>query len=143
MTEGERIEAILQEACGESAGPLSRGNDGEWYATVPADCLVKVMEKLLHHNLLHHLAAITALDDGGSFRVLYHLWLEGGLTLRVSCPRENPALPSISRILPAALWYEREAHDLFGILFEGHPALEPLLVADEWDGPPPLLHKDG
>ena len=140
--DSERIRSILREVCGESGKSLHQSSDGECYATVPADCLVQVMEKLLHENLLHHLSAITALDDGRSFSAYYHLWLAGGLTLRVSCPRENPVLPSVSKILPAALWYEREAHDLFGILFEGHPALEPLLVADEWDGPPPLLHKD-
>ena len=142
MTESERIGALLREVCGESVTPPRLGGDGECYATVPADCLLRVIEALQHEALLHHLAAITALNDGESLSMLYHLWLKHGLTLRVSCSRENPVLPSVSGILPAALWYEREAHDLFGILFEGHPALEPLLASDEWDGPPFLLHKD-
>lgn len=142
MIEDARIEATIREICDASAGPLCRGNDGERYVTVPADCLAKIVETLLDQDLLHHLTAITALDEGDSLGVLYHLWLESGLTLRVACARENPVLPSVSTILPAALWYEREVHDLFGIRFEGHRALEPLLISDEWDGPPPLLHED-
>jgi NADH:ubiquinone oxidoreductase subunit C len=141
MIDIERLEALLRGACAPAEARIHTGHDGECYASVPATCLVRVIEALVAEGLLHHLSAITGLDEGADLSVLYHLWLEGGLTLRVCCPREAPALTSLAGLLPAALWYEREVHDLFGIVFEGHPALEPLLTPEDWHGPPPLLRQ--
>ncbi len=53
---------------------------------------------------------------------------------RVSC--DDPRLPSVTGIWRAADWYEREAHDLFGVVFEGHPDLSPLLLYEEFEGYP-------
>ncbi|MFO7697710.1 MAG: NADH-quinone oxidoreductase subunit C, partial [Anaerolineae bacterium] len=64
----------------------------------------------------------------------------GGLTLRVDCP-DNEA-PSLTPLLPAANWYEREAHDMLGVRFDGHANLAPLLLAHEWTGPPPLAAQE-
>lgn len=50
------------------------------------------------------------------------------LRLRVPAPGEPPTVPSLTGIWPSADWYEREAFDLFGILFEGHPDLRRLLT---------------
>ena len=84
-----------------------------------------------------HLSAITALMDREGIWLLYHFWMGGGLTLRVRCP-ESEQVPSLIALLPGADWYEREAHDLLGVCFEGRPALEPLLLSPDWTGPPPL-----
>ena len=40
--------------------------------------------------------------------------------------------PTITDIIPGALLYEREIHDLFGVKFEGHPNLEPLILPEDW-----------
>jgi NADH-quinone oxidoreductase subunit C len=57
---------------------------------------------------------------------------EGGrITIRVRVSREKPELPSISKIFGGADWHEREAHDMFGIVFTGHPNLTPLLLPEE------------
>ena len=53
---------------------------------------------------------------------------------RVSC--DDPRLPSVTGIWRAAEWYEREAHDLFGVVFEDHPDLSPLLLYEEFEGYP-------
>ncbi len=53
---------------------------------------------------------------------------------RVSC--DDPLLPSVTGVWRAAEWYEREAHDLFGVVFEGHPDLSPLLLYEEFEGYP-------
>ena len=59
------------------------------------------------------------------------------VTLLVSLDPARPELPSLSPGLPAASWHEREAQDLFGLRFAGHPEPGPLVVHDGW---PPGLH---
>jgi NADH-quinone oxidoreductase subunit C len=48
--------------------------------------------------------------------------------VRCYLPEENPKLPTVTKIWSSADWYEREAYDMFGILFEGHPDLRRLLT---------------
>lgn len=62
------------------------------------------------------------------------------LRLRVQVPSEAPELSSITPIHPGADAHEREAYDLFGIDFAGHPHLSRILMPDEWEGHP--LRKD-
>jgi NADH:ubiquinone oxidoreductase subunit C len=77
------------------------------------------------------------------FSVNYHL-----LALREGAPRvrlqtwidDGDTLPSVISVWPTADWHEREAWDLMGIRFDGHPNLERILMDDDWEGHP--LRKD-
>jgi NADH-quinone oxidoreductase subunit C len=62
------------------------------------------------------------------------------MTLHVSIPGDPPTLPSVTEIWPTADAMEREAYDMFGIVFEGHPNMTRILMPDEWEGHP--LRKD-
>ena len=62
------------------------------------------------------------------------------LRIRVGVAASDPSLATISRIFPGANFYEREAFDLFGIVFAGHPDLTRVLLPDDWEGHP--LRKD-
>ena len=61
------------------------------------------------------------------------------LRLKVRLPADT-LLPSVSGVWPAANWAEREAYDMFGIHFEGHPDLRRILMPDDWEGFP--MRKD-
>jgi NADH-quinone oxidoreductase subunit C len=62
------------------------------------------------------------------------------LRLLVAVPGDDPQVPSLTGVFAGANFYEREAYDLFGISFAGHPELTRLLLPDEWEGHP--LRKD-
>jgi NAD(P)H-quinone oxidoreductase subunit J len=60
--------------------------------------------------------------------------------LKVFLPREDPRIQSVYWIWKAADWQEREAYDMFGIVYEGHPNLKRILMPEDWVGYP--LRKD-
>ena len=77
------------------------------------------------------------------FTVVYHLFsYERNAYIRLKAPLsgDTPSLPSIVDLYPAANWYEREAWDMFGVVFEGHPHLSRILMPKSWEGHP--LRKD-
>ncbi|MEI2272856.1 NADH-quinone oxidoreductase subunit C [Sphingobacterium sp. ML3W] len=94
------------------------------------------------------LSNITAVDYEDHFTIVYHLSslpyqhtvvlkveLEGNRSLD-----ELPEIPSVTSIWRTADWHEREAFDLMGIYFSGHPDLRRILLPDDWEGYP--LRKD-
>jgi NADH-quinone oxidoreductase subunit C len=62
------------------------------------------------------------------------------LRLHVAVPESDPQVPSLTGVFPGANFYEREAYDLFGLRFPGHPDLTRILLPDDWEGHP--LRKD-
>ncbi len=79
----------------------------------------------------------------GRFEVVVTLLsMQPGLRLRIvaGVPGDDPRAPSLTGVFPGANFYEREAYDLFGIRFDGHPELTRLLLPDDWEGHP--LRKD-
>ena len=77
------------------------------------------------------------------FSVSYHLLRVGDDPARVRLQvwlDDGEEIDSVIRVWPAADWYEREAFDMFGITFRGHPNLVRILMPEDWDGHP--LRKD-
>ncbi len=110
--------------------------------------------RLLHEHeqtYFDYLSCLTGLDNGveaGTLEVLYHLYsipYDESLALRVVVSRNAndaplPEVPSVSSIWRSADWHEREAYDLLGIYFTGHPDLRRILMPHDWPGHP--LRKD-
>ena len=97
------------------------------------------------------LSCLTGVDYGvedGRFGVVYHLAsipYQTQLTLKVSKENDRnedelPSFQSIASVYGAADWHEREAYEMIGMFFEGHPDLRKLLLPDDWEGYP--LRKD-
>lgn len=58
------------------------------------------------------------------------------IRLEVAVEVEDPHMPSVVEVYPTADWQEREAYDMFGIVYDGHPALTRIMMPDDWDGFP-------
>ncbi|MCP2260406.1 NADH dehydrogenase subunit C (EC 1.6.5.3) [Streptoalloteichus tenebrarius] len=58
------------------------------------------------------------------------------IRLEVCVDVDDPHVPSVVEVYPTADWQEREAWDMFGIVYDGHPALTRILMPDDWDGHP-------
>ena len=58
------------------------------------------------------------------------------IRLEVSCPDSDPHIPSLVEVWAGNNWHERETFDMFGIIFDGHPALTRILMPDDWQGHP-------
>ena len=102
----------------------------------------------LRFDMLMDLTAVDYLkypgrEDGGRFEVVYHLYSvphNHRLRLKVPVEEDDPVVPSAVPLWAAADWFEREAWDMFGIRFEGHPDLRRILLYEEFVGHP--LRKD-
>ena len=101
------------------------------------DCLVKDMGFLA-------LSAITGMDEGETFGVIYHLKKEGSilLNLRIHIPRNNPKLKTVTGYFLEADAYERELVDLLGIKVDGLPPGNRYPLPDNWPEGEFPLRKD-
>ncbi len=94
----------------------------------------------LRYNLLMSLTGVDYLPETPRFAVVYYLYsmlYNRTLHLKVRAPDdEDPRVPTVTAVWPVANWMEREAYDMFGIRFEGHPDLRRILTAPDWEGYP-------
>ena len=89
---------------------------------------------------LSYLSAIDWIDDN-KFELVYIVfnWEKPvHIQVRAMIDRDNPVMNSILPIFPGCKYYEREAHEFFGIKFPGNPDHEKQLILEEWDDMPPL-----
>ena len=92
---------------------------------------------------LTDLCGADRLPEDPRFLVIYHLLsmkTRQRLRLKVSLPGVSPHVASVISVWKGADWLEREAFDMFGIVFDGHPDLRRILLTPEWEGYP--LRKD-
>lgn len=96
----------------------------------------------LQFNFLSDIAGADYFPKKPRFEVVYHLYSipkKHRLRLKVTVG-EDETVPSVTSIWKSADWAEREAYDMFGIVFEGHPNLKRIYMPEEWEGFP--LRKD-
>ena len=88
-----------------------------------------------------HLSFITVVDRRGSFELTYELLDLRGAQVRVKTTSEGdePVIGSVTGIYPTANWHEREAYDMFGVAFKGHPDLRRLYMWHDHFDHHPLL----
>jgi NADH-quinone oxidoreductase subunit C len=121
---------------------------GETTVVVPREHLLGAAEFLatepsLRFSFLSDITPVDRFPLEPRFEVNYHLLSmdrRERLRLKVKLPGSDPVVHSVTPLWPGANWHEREAFDLFGVRFEGHPDLRRILMPDDWEGHP--LRKD-
>ncbi|HEY6749992.1 MAG TPA: NADH-quinone oxidoreductase subunit C [Rubrobacteraceae bacterium] len=88
-----------------------------------------------------HLSYITVVDREGSFELTYELLDLRGVSVRVktTIEGEEPVIDTVTRIYPTANWHEREAYDMFGVAFKGHPDMRRVYMWQDHFDHHPLL----
>ena len=90
------------------------------------------------------LADICGVDTGSTMQVVYHVWSDTSpdwlRVIVVDLPRNDPRLPSITFLWKGAEWGEREAYDMFGLIFEGNRDLRRIYMPPDYVSFP--LRKD-
>ena len=113
---------------------------GELTVTVPVGRWVEALAYArddLGCTFFDWLTAVDELEEG--FAVVVHVWSpeqHHHLLLRTLVTRAEPRLPSATGVFRGANWHERETYEMFGIVFDGHPHLVPLLLPDGFEGHP-------
>ena len=113
--------------------------------TVPVESLADVVAAARDagYDQFIDLCAVDYLTRDPRFEVVVNLLSMGmkrRLRIRAGVPGSDPVAPSITGVFTGANFYEREAWDLLGVRFEGHPDLTRILLPDDWEGHP--LRKD-
>ena len=153
-TKLDTLQAALASALGDAATAIVRDR-GELTVTVPAARYLEAMTTLRDHAALkfEQLIDLCGLDysdwqnrgrDGLRFAVVSHLLsvsLNHRVRVRVFAPDDDlPAVASVTELWTAANWFEREAFDMYGIVFEGHVDLRRILTDYGFIGHP--MRKD-
>ena len=140
------LDAVWRQRLGGDV-QVQESADGIPNLWVPRERLLQVMRSLKpDYPMLFDLSAVderartqrNGLPDS-DFTVFYHLLSlngKGDVRVKVALPEADGNLPSLTPVWPAANWYEREAYDMFGLNFEGHPNLYRILTPALWEGHP-------
>lgn len=126
-------------------GSTSADSSGHTVVRVDRDSLVVLVEAAREagFTMFTDLCAVDHLTREPRFDTvitLTSLTPPERLRIIVGVPGDDPTVPSITGVFPGADFYEREAYDLFGLQFTGHPDLTRILLPDDWSGHP--LRKD-
>ncbi len=145
MKKAEEILQILQDNFPESN--LELKNDQPTEAILIASPLeidkislfLRDSSELLFDSLMN----LSGVDEikANLLSVYYHLEstkLKHKITLKVSTDRSKPEVTTVTEVWKGADWHEREAYDLFGIIFLNHPDLRRILMPYDWDAGYPL-----
>ena len=93
----------------------------------------------LRFELLSSVSGVDYLGEVHRLHAVYHLTsmtYRRRFRMETAVSVEDPHVPSVTPVYPTADWQEREAYDMYGIVFDGHPALTRILMPDDWDGFP-------
>ncbi|MEM7739472.1 MAG: NADH-quinone oxidoreductase subunit C [Pseudomonadota bacterium] len=119
----------------------------ELTVTVPCSRIIEVLiflrdDSMCRFSQLIELAGVDYPERRKRFDIAYHLLsITNNARIRIKIQaNETDAVPSVTSVYPNADWYEREAFDMYGIVFEGHPDMRRLLTDYGFEGHP--LRKD-
>ena len=121
---------------------------GELTIVVKKEDIVRVCQFLrddveLRFDMLKDICGADHVRPGNRFEVVYNLYSltnNHRFRLKAGVDEADPHIPSVTSVWPAANWHEREAYDMYGIVFDGHPDLRRIYMPEEFEYYP--LRKD-
>jgi len=135
----QRVESYANEA----KAKITQLRKGETLVEVDQKNLKSFISHIVNDMSIRQLMTITGLDLGQNIGVIYHFTHETDtLHVRTLVPKTDTTAYSIVEIVPGAILYEMEIHDMLGVRFEGNPWMDrKLLLPETWpeDLAPPLL----
>jgi NADH-quinone oxidoreductase subunit C len=140
----DQIASLAEARFGPDGGLSCEFSSGMLAVTVPPGdwlAMLQFARQEIGCDFFDWLSAVDELDAG--LVVVVHVYSVEGrhhLLVRTALPGAELRLPTATGIYRGAAWHEREVHEMFGVIFEGHPRLEPLLLPDGFEGHP--LRKD-
>jgi len=123
-----------------------KGFRGEVTVTVKKEQMTEIcsfLKEALQFNLLTDLTCVDYLGKEPRFMVVYNLYsiaYKERLRLKAPVADPEPTIETVTGVWSTANWLEREAYDMFGVVFKNHPDLRRILMTDDWVGHP--LRKD-
>jgi NADH-quinone oxidoreductase subunit C len=137
-------EEVLEKITGQFGDAVRQGEvrDGTVYLTADGARIFEVC-RALHGMGFEYLDCLSGVDWKDRFEVVYNLSslrFPAKVHLRATTPHDDPRVRSVASLWATANWHEREAWDLLGIRFDGHPDLRRILLPEDWVGHP--LRKD-
>ena len=136
------LQSCLAERFPEALSHAS-ADEKTYRATVDRRALLDVCCVLQSAFDFDYLACLAGVDRPECIEVVYHLYglaTKLQVVLRTEAPKDDCRVPSVSDVWQAAQWHEREAAEMLGVTFDGHPDPRHLLLPDGWVGHP--LRKD-
>lgn len=144
MTEEEKIKQELEERFTYLRDSVLIKRKGRIFVTVTLDKIEEVFVHAVKQMRFESLSAITGMDTGEEFSVIYHLNREGRvlLNLKVALSKEHPEVNTVTAYFPGADIYEREILDLLGIKVNGLSEGNRYPLPDNWPKNEHPLRKD-
>ena len=117
---------------------------GEWLMVqVPAENWKNIASKLITERDFDFLFCVTCVDFKTHLTMVYHLrsmQTDETVVIKIQLDRDQPVVATVSDIWRTAEFHEREAFEMFGVQFTGHPDLRKLILPDDFEGFP--MRKD-
>lgn len=156
----EEIHSILSAEFGENIVSVNLENVDP-YIEVKSEAIDAICSYVRNNEQMRYdyLICLSGVDDangtkgkdeegnltlsGGTLSIYYHICRlsdDSKFVIKTSVQRDNPQIKTVSNIWRGADWHEREAYDMYGIIFENHPDLRRILMPYDWEGYP--LRKD-
>ncbi|RLE73026.1 MAG: NADH-quinone oxidoreductase subunit C, partial [Thermoprotei archaeon] len=138
----EEIANALKERFGDKIVSIEIPRKRRVFVEVSKDCYKDVVKFLLNDLDMKHVEGLTGVDAKDHFEVIVHIGYGISVSVKTKIPRDNPVIDSLCDIAKGVELYEREAYDLLGIVFEGHPNLKRFILPEDWPEGVYPLRKD-
>ncbi len=146
----ETKSAVLEKLVGEFGGDIiaTHSDFGDDTAVVRREAIVEICtflrdDREMAFDFAMDLTGVDYLGEEPRFEVVYHLYSSEKrrrVRIKARVPEDDPVIASVVPVWPGINWYEREAYDMYGIVFHGHPNLKRILMYEGFVGHP--LRKD-